>query len=151
MSSNLSQFTTLVTFRDLLSRLNLKIKQETPSQYIVSSNRDSDASYGTNRPSSSLDQMSNVPPSTDITDIIRFLITQFDWPSNTGKLEEDLPSLLKFMMCPINLNKSALKALGTPHAWPSLLGVIIGLFKSRSTVIISGDDDFVVKLDAEIC
>ncbi|KAF9593681.1 hypothetical protein IFM89_024498 [Coptis chinensis] len=68
------------------------------------------------------------PPSAkDITDTIRFLMAQFYWPSNTGKLEEDLPSLLKFMMCPINLNKSAIKAPGTPHAWPSLLGVIYWL------------------------
>ncbi|KAF9593668.1 hypothetical protein IFM89_024485 [Coptis chinensis] len=50
-----------------------KIKQETPSQYIVSSNRDSDASYGTNCPSSSLGSP------------------------------------------------------GTPHAWPSLLGVMYWL------------------------
>lgn len=32
--------------------------------------------------------------------------------------------MIKSMNCPIKLNKSALKAPGTPHSWPSLLGVI---------------------------
>lgn len=32
--------------------------------------------------------------------------------------------MLKHLNCPIKLNKSALKAPGTPHSWPSLLAVI---------------------------
>nr|DAD18353.1 TPA_asm: hypothetical protein HUJ06_019816 [Nelumbo nucifera] len=53
---------------------------------------------------------------------IRFLFTHLDSPS--FKLEEDLPLLLKHLNCPFKLNKSALKAPGTLHSWPSLLAVI---------------------------
>lgn len=64
-----------------------------------------------------------LPSAKDITETLRFLCHRLDWPG-INKLEEDLPLLLKYLNCPIKLNKSALKAPGTPHAWPSLLAVI---------------------------
>ncbi|KAJ9687327.1 hypothetical protein PVL29_015993 [Vitis rotundifolia] len=63
-----------------------------------------------------------LPSAKDISETLKFLISQLDFP--TTKLEDDLPILLKHLNCPIKLNKSALKAPGTPHAWPSLLGVM---------------------------
>ncbi|WKA00185.1 hypothetical protein VitviT2T_018569 [Vitis vinifera] len=63
-----------------------------------------------------------LPSAKDISETLKFLISQLDFP--TTKLEDDLPILLKHLNCPIKLNKSALKAPGTPHAWPPLLGVM---------------------------
>lgn len=39
-------------------------------------------------------------------------------------MEEDLTLALKILKCPHKLNKSALRAPGTPHSWPALLAVI---------------------------
>ncbi|WKA00178.1 hypothetical protein VitviT2T_018562 [Vitis vinifera] len=63
-----------------------------------------------------------LPSAKDISETLKFLISQLDFP--TTKLEDDLPILLKHLNFLIKLNKSALKAPGTPHAWPSLLGVM---------------------------
>ena len=63
-----------------------------------------------------------LPSAKDIFETLKFLISQLDFP--TTKLEDDLPILLKDLNCPIKLNKPALKAPGTPHAWPPLLGVM---------------------------
>ncbi|XP_043698488.1 kinetochore protein NDC80 homolog [Telopea speciosissima] len=76
-----------------------------------------------------------LPSAKDITETLRFLCHRLDWP-DLNKLEEDLPLLLKHLNCPIKLNKSALKAPGTPHTWPSLLAVIhwlvqIALYKDH--------------------
>ncbi|KAK3002127.1 hypothetical protein RJ639_022290 [Escallonia herrerae] len=64
-----------------------------------------------------------LPSAKDITETIRFVISRLDFtPSN--KLDEDLQIVLKHLNCPIKLNKSALRAPGTPHSWPNLLAVI---------------------------
>ncbi|KAF6139494.1 hypothetical protein GIB67_005131 [Kingdonia uniflora] len=117
-----------------------------------------------------------LPSARDITDTLIFLLNRLDYPNS--KLDQDLPLLLKVLNCPIKLNKSALKAPGTPHAWPSLLGVIHWLVQiasynehittSTSTRIsflqedkflsytldsyahyIVGDEDYVEALDGE--
>ncbi|XAR53113.1 hypothetical protein NMG60_11021525 [Bertholletia excelsa] len=63
-----------------------------------------------------------LPSAKDITETLKFLLNQLDFPPN--KLEEDLYVILKQLNCPIKLNKSALRAPGTPHSWPNLLAVI---------------------------
>lgn len=63
-----------------------------------------------------------LPSAKDVTDTLHFLLTRLHFPA--PKLEQDLPVVLKQLNCPIKLNKSALRAPGTPHAWPSLLAVI---------------------------
>ncbi|KAF6167255.1 hypothetical protein GIB67_043116 [Kingdonia uniflora] len=74
-----------------------------------------------------------LPSARDITDTLIFLLNRLDYPTApNSKLDEDLPLLLKVLNCPIKLNKSALKAPGTPHAWPSLLGVIHWLVQIAS-------------------
>ncbi|CBI23912.3 unnamed protein product, partial [Vitis vinifera] len=82
------------------------------------------------------------PSAKDISETLKFLISQLDFP--TTKLEDDLPILLKHLNCPIKLNKSALKAPGTPHAWPSLLGVMHCYLH-----YIRGDDDGMEAVDRE--
>ncbi|GMH01277.1 hypothetical protein Nepgr_003116 [Nepenthes gracilis] len=63
-----------------------------------------------------------LPSAKDITDTLRFVLSRLDF--SVTKLEDDLPLLLKHLNCPIKLNKSALRAPGTPHAFPYLLAVI---------------------------
>ncbi|GMQ01784.1 hypothetical protein CsSME_00048301 [Camellia sinensis var. sinensis] len=63
-----------------------------------------------------------LPSAKDITETLKFVISRLEFPSN--KLEEDLYVVLKHLNCPIKLNKSALRAPGTPHSWPNLLAVI---------------------------
>ncbi|PIA60979.1 hypothetical protein AQUCO_00300474v1 [Aquilegia coerulea] len=132
------------------------LMNDTPRQFSLTSNRDSDASYGTNRASYSSSTNRNIPiydknhqnsalraineylsshsasfslkppfPSAkDIINAIQFIISGLDWPAENMKLDEDLPVVLKYLNCPFTLNKSVLKAPGTPHTWPSLLSVI---------------------------
>nr|GMC83610.1 kinetochore protein NDC80 homolog [Ipomoea batatas] len=63
------------------------------------------------------------PSAKDITETIKFILSQFG-VSKFQKVEDDFQHLLKSLNCPVKVNKSALRAPGTPHSWPSLLGAI---------------------------
>ncbi|URD93083.1 HEC/Ndc80p family [Musa troglodytarum] len=115
-----------------------------------------------------------LPAARDITEALRFILARMDWPLDD--LDDDLPALLRNLHCPLKLNRSALKAPGTPHAWPHLLSVLywlvqlarvsdhlaassspqqdqpndLLLFVTRSySLFISGEDDAVEELDEE--
>ncbi|XP_022860165.1 kinetochore protein NDC80 homolog [Olea europaea var. sylvestris] len=65
-----------------------------------------------------------LPSAKDITETLKFLLHRLGFSAQ--KLDEDLVlKVLKALKCPLKLNKSALKAPGTPHAWPNLLAVIL--------------------------
>ncbi|KAL2513716.1 Kinetochore protein Ndc80 [Forsythia ovata] len=65
-----------------------------------------------------------LPSAKDITETLKFLLHRLGFSAQ--KLDEDLVlKVLKILKCPLKLNKSALKAPGTPHAWPNLLAVIL--------------------------
>ncbi|GFQ03431.1 kinetochore protein ndc80 homolog, partial [Phtheirospermum japonicum] len=63
-----------------------------------------------------------LPSTKDIIETLKFLLHCLGFASQ--KIEEDLSHVLKFLKCPLKLNKSALRAPGTPHSWPNLLAVI---------------------------
>ncbi|KAH6777371.1 hypothetical protein C2S52_007182 [Perilla frutescens var. hirtella] len=63
-----------------------------------------------------------LPSAKDITETLKLLLQRFGFVSK--KIDEDLSLVLKFFKCPLKLNKSALRAPGTPHSWPNLLAVI---------------------------
>ncbi|KAL6964437.1 hypothetical protein U1Q18_035491 [Sarracenia purpurea var. burkii] len=116
-----------------------------------------------------------LPSAKDITETLKFVLTRLDFPPS--KLEEDLYVVLKQLNCPIKLNKSALRAPGTPHSWPNLLAVlhwmveiamyndhlndssqVRSVFEDNSMLIyarnsylhfIRGDDDSVDSLDRQ--
>ncbi|WOL20049.1 kinetochore protein [Canna indica] len=113
-----------------------------------------------------------LPSARDIIEAFRFILARLDWP--LVDLNDDLPLLLRHLRCPINLTRSALKAPGTPHAWPPLLSVLywlvqlarvyghlsaspqadkpndLLLFVTRSySLFISGEDNAVEELDDE--
>ncbi|PIM98610.1 Centromere-associated protein HEC1 [Handroanthus impetiginosus] len=63
-----------------------------------------------------------LPSAKDIIETLKFLLNRLGFASK--KIDEDLSHALKFLKCPLKLNKSALRAPGTPHSWPNLLAVI---------------------------
>lgn len=63
-----------------------------------------------------------LPSAKDITETLKFVLARLGFSGQ--KLDDDLQLLLKSLHCPVKLNKSALRAPGTPHSWPNLLGVI---------------------------
>ncbi|XP_004230560.1 kinetochore protein NDC80 homolog [Solanum lycopersicum] len=66
-----------------------------------------------------------LPSAKDITETLKFILSRFGFSlAESHKLEDDLQTLLKSLNCPVKLNKSALRAPGTPHSWPSLLAAI---------------------------
>ncbi|GER26708.1 kinetochore protein NDC80-like protein [Striga asiatica] len=122
-----------------------------PSQFLATPvpGRDSDASFCSSRPSTALPNFSershqlaalrtinsylasqsapfalkpSLPSAKDITETLKLLLLRLGFVSQ--KLDEDLGHALKFLKCPFKLNKSALRAPGTPHSWPNLLAVI---------------------------
>lgn len=64
-----------------------------------------------------------LPAAKDINDVFRFLFSCLEF-SSSNKLEDDLFLLLKYLNCPHKINKSALRAPGAPHSFPSLLAVM---------------------------
>ncbi|KAL3624592.1 hypothetical protein CASFOL_031260 [Castilleja foliolosa] len=113
-----------------------------------------------------------LPSFKDITETLKFLLHRLGFASQ--KMEEDLSQALKFLKCPLKLNRSALRAPGTRHSWPNLLAVVHWLvqinkykdfmmnsspsFESDKMFVytinsyllyISGDDEAVEGLDEE--
>ncbi|PHT41623.1 hypothetical protein CQW23_20477 [Capsicum baccatum] len=103
-----------------------------PRQFLSTGGRDSDASFASSRPSSigvnsrmSLllsKHLFLLPEISPKRLNLSFLVLNF--PHESQKLEDNLQTLLKSLNCPVKLNKSALRAPGTPHSWPSLLAAI---------------------------
>lgn len=75
--------------------------------------------------------LKQVPSVKDITDVIKFLISQLDYPSTT-KFEEDLFVILKSLNCPFKINKSTLRSPNSPHNWPAYLALIHWLVQIAS-------------------
>ncbi|KAK4254358.1 hypothetical protein QN277_009754 [Acacia crassicarpa] len=70
------------------------------------------------------------PSAKDITETLKFLMNQLDFPST--KIEDSLPVLLKALNYPFKLNKSFLKSPAAPHQWPTLLALIHWLVQIAS-------------------
>ncbi|GFP93867.1 probable kinetochore protein ndc80 [Phtheirospermum japonicum] len=95
-----------------------------------------------------------LPSAKDIIETLKFLLHCLGFASQ--KIEEDLSHALKFLKCPLKLNKSALRAPGTPHSWPNLLAVIHWLvqinkykdFIMNSSPSFEGDKMFVYTINS---
>lgn len=75
----------------------------------------------------SLKVMTN-PTSRDFTNMFTFLMRSIDPNFDFRKrFEDEIPPLMKFLGYPFNISKSSLSAVGSPHTWPSLLGVLTWL------------------------
>lgn len=73
------------------------------------------------------------PSSRDFQHIFLFLVRNIDPNFSFQKrFEDEVPAILRALGYPFTISKSALSAVGSPHTWPSLLGVLtwlMGLLK----------------------
>ncbi|XP_071729879.1 kinetochore protein NDC80 homolog [Rutidosis leptorrhynchoides] len=89
-----------------------------------------------------------LPSNKDITETLKFVLSRLGYPTG-NKFEDDLIMFLKYSNCPIKINKSAFKAPGTPHSFPSVLAVLHWLVELamynqhlESSSQVSGDGMF---------
>jgi kinetochore protein NDC80 len=68
------------------------------------------------------------PTNKDFQNVVLFLFKQLD-PNYkcTGKFEDEMITMFKFLGYPFQIAKSSISAVGSPHAWPSLLAAIMWL------------------------
>ncbi|KAL9443903.1 hypothetical protein AB3S75_017140 [Citrus x aurantiifolia] len=95
--------------------------------------------------------LKQVPSVKDITDVIKFLISQLDYPSTT-KFEEDLFVVLKSLSCPFKINKSTLRSPNSPHNWPAYLALIhcyLNYIEGKDEDVDNIDKGFIEKLEKE--
>jgi kinetochore protein NDC80 len=73
------------------------------------------------------------PAVKDFHNIVMFLFVQID-PNykSTGKFEDEVVTMFKYLGYPYQISKSNLAAVGSPHAWPSLLASIMWLIELLS-------------------
>lgn len=73
------------------------------------------------------------PSSRDFQNIFLFLLRRVDPTFEfQRRFEDEVPVVLKALHYPFSMSKSALSAVGSPHTWPTLLGVLtwlMGLLK----------------------
>ncbi|TVU21149.1 hypothetical protein EJB05_30771, partial [Eragrostis curvula] len=81
-----------------------------------------------------------LPADRDILVAFRLLLEHLDYPLQEEEVsfEDDLLYFLHMIRCPFKLNRSALKAPGTPLSWPAVLSVLHWL---TLLARVSGDDD----------
>jgi kinetochore protein NDC80 len=72
-----------------------------------------------------------ISPSTkDFFNIVAFLLKQLDPHIKiTGKLEDEFITMFKYFGYPFNIAKSSISAVGSPHAWPTLLACLTWLLE----------------------
>jgi kinetochore protein NDC80 len=70
------------------------------------------------------------PTNKDYHNIVLFLFRQID-PNYvpTGKIEDEIVSMFRFLGYPFPVAKSHISAVGSPHAWPNLLATIMWLIE----------------------
>lgn len=73
-------------------------------------------------------KMLTSPSSKDFQLLFLFLVRRID-PTYAfiKRFEDEVPQLLRALAYPFSISKSALSAVGSPHTWPALLGVLTWL------------------------
>lgn len=73
------------------------------------------------------------PTNKDYQNLVIFLFRLID-PNYvcTGKIEDEIITMFKFLGYPFNINKSNIAAVGSPHAWPHMLASITWLVELLS-------------------
>ena len=68
------------------------------------------------------------PTGKEFAHIISFMFKQLD-PNYklVGKVEDEVPVMFKRLNYPINISKTAIQAVGSPHSWPNLLAALVWL------------------------
>jgi kinetochore protein NDC80 len=80
-------------------------------------------SHGYDHPISA--KVLTAPSVKDFKNLLEFLVGRIDPHfAFRGKLEDEVPGLMRRLGYPFTLSKSALKSVGSPHAWPTLLAAL---------------------------
>jgi kinetochore protein NDC80 len=70
----------------------------------------------------------DAPTTKDYLHILIFLYNKIDPLFQLSQnVSEDVPAMFKRLRYPFNISKSHLQAVGSPHAWPSLLAALVWL------------------------
>ena len=70
------------------------------------------------------------PAVKDFHNIVMFLFKQLDPQLQcTGKFEDEVVSIFKHLGYPVQISKANIAAVGSPHAWPSLLAAVMWLIE----------------------
>lgn len=92
------------------------------------------------------------PSSKDFQHIFLFLVRRIDPTYSFQKrFEEEVPVLLRLLGYPFSISRSALSAVGSPHTWPTLLGVLtwlMGLLKYDEQLISQQERDVALEPQA---
>ena len=73
------------------------------------------------------------PAVKDFHNIVIFLFRQIDTNyTSTGKFEDEVVTMFKYLGYPYQISKTNMAAVGAPHAWPSLLASIMWLIELLS-------------------
>mmetsp|Transcript_2104 Transcript_2104/g.4196 ORF Transcript_2104/g.4196 Transcript_2104/m.4196 type:complete len:620 (+) Transcript_2104:50-1909(+) len=84
------------------------------------------------------------PSTKEFFDIFKFLITLLDPQMEVeGKIEDEVPAIMKRLKYPVEVNRSKLQAISGPNTWPQLLAVLDWL-----GVLVRINDELVEPLSA---
>lgn len=73
----------------------------------------------------SYDKLLKDPSTRDFFEIFRFLMAQIDPHLEIeGKLEDEVPAIMRRLKYPVEVNRSKLQAISGPNTWPQLLAVL---------------------------
>lgn len=65
------------------------------------------------------------PSTKDYYDVFKFLMAHIDEALKIdGKMEDEVPQIMKKLRYPVEVNKSKLQAISGPNTWPQLLAVL---------------------------
>ncbi|CAE7563663.1 ndc80 [Symbiodinium sp. CCMP2456] len=90
------------------------------------------------------DKLLKDPSTKEFYDVFRFLIAQLDPQLEVeGKMEDEVPSIMRRLKYPVEVNRSKLQAISGPNTWPQLLAVLDWL-----TVLVRISDELIEPLAA---
>lgn len=68
------------------------------------------------------------PSTREFYDVFKFLLNQLDPHLQfDGKMEDEVPAIMKRLKYPVEVNRSKLQAISGPNTWPQLLAVLAWL------------------------
>jgi len=81
-------------------------------------------SHGFNR-TLTTEKLLRDPTTKDFFDVFKFLIAHIDPALPVeGKMEDEVPALMRRLKYPVEVNRSKLQAISGPNTWPQLLAVL---------------------------
>lgn len=68
------------------------------------------------------------PTSAVYLNVLKFILKQLDPSLNiSDKNSNEIVAILKFLKYPFTVSRTTVSSIGSPHSWPTLLGILIWL------------------------